>query len=115
MTITGSDVARYQRDGYLLVRTALAGDRLTLVQTAVERRLARWRATGDGYEDVLHQIHHCWRDDPVLADLVTHPGLAADAARRGGMPAVRVFLDQIIDKPSGGAATRTSVSSRSRA
>lgn len=103
--ITPADVRRYQDDGYFLLRGALAARELDAFRAAVVRLLAGWRATGDGYEQVLHQMHQPWQQDEQIADVVTDGRLADAAARLSGMAEVAVFLDQIVAKPPGGAAT----------
>lgn len=107
MKITDADVERYRRDGYLLIRGALTPDETELYHDAVRQLLAAWTPTGDSYEEVLYQLHLPWQQSADLAALTTHPRLADAARTLSGMPDVAVFLDQVICKPPGGAATNS--------
>lgn len=98
-------VNAYRNDGFLVVPGALTPEETRDFQQAVDAWSKRWTPTGDSYEAVLYQEHHVWRDDPVLAGLARHAGLAAFARRLSGLETVRVYLDQILVKPAGGAPT----------
>jgi ectoine hydroxylase-related dioxygenase (phytanoyl-CoA dioxygenase family) len=95
----------YRRDGYLVVRGALAADQTRLFQRGLDEWSRRWKPTGDSYETVLHQDHLAWRQGGILAELTRHAGLAALARTLSGLEHVRVFLDQVVVKPAGGAPT----------
>jgi hypothetical protein len=103
--ISDEQVERYARDGYLVWRAALSATEVIGYRAAAEELMARWEATGDPYERVLHQRHLPWREDATVARLTTHPKLADASCRLTGMPGTRVFLDQVICKPPGGTAT----------
>jgi phytanoyl-CoA hydroxylase len=98
-------VERYARDGYLLVPGALTGHEVARFGAAANRLMGDWSATGDSYERILHQSLLPWQQDPDLADLTVHPRLAGIARELSGMPELRVYMDQVICKPPGGAAT----------
>ena len=100
-----AQVSAYRRDGYLLVRGALAPEETREFQEALDAWTKRWTPTGDSYEAVLHQEHLVWRNDAVLSGLSRHAGLAALARRLSGLTTVRVYLDQVLVKPVGGAPT----------
>lgn len=95
----------YDADGYLLVRGALTAAEAHGFRTAVDAWMAGWTPTGDSYEPILHQVHLPWLAGGELARLTTHPRLAALARELSGVDEVRVFLDQVVIKPPGGAAT----------
>jgi ectoine hydroxylase-related dioxygenase (phytanoyl-CoA dioxygenase family) len=98
-------VERYARNGFLHIPEALSTTETDRFRAAVIRRLSAWSTVGDPYERVLHQLHRPWQDDPDLAALTVHPRLAAMARALSGMDQLRVYMDQVISKPPGGAAT----------
>ncbi|MBF6216526.1 phytanoyl-CoA dioxygenase family protein [Nocardia abscessus] len=95
----------YRRDGYLVVRGALSQEETHRFQSAVDSWLRQRRSTGDSYEVILQQDHLAWRRGGPLAALTRHARLAALASAISGLSSVRIFLDQIIVKPPGGAPT----------
>jgi ectoine hydroxylase-related dioxygenase (phytanoyl-CoA dioxygenase family) len=103
--IDESAVHRYRENGYLVVRQALAPEALVALHRGVHRILDRWTAAGDSYERILLQVHQPWQQDAKVAELVNDRALADAARRLSGIEEVAVFLDQVIVKPPGGAAT----------
>jgi phytanoyl-CoA hydroxylase len=98
-------VSDYRRDGYLFVRGVLTPDETRWFQQGLDEWSRRWTPTGDGYEAVLHQDHLVWRRGGALSQLTRHAKLATLARLLSGLDSVRVFLDQVIVKPAGGAPT----------
>lgn len=103
--LSSSSIESYRDNGYFLLRQALSPSRLASLREGIDRVLSGWKPSGDSYERILYQIHHAWQLDGVIADTVTAPGLAQVARTLSGLEEVTVFLDQIIVKPVGGAAT----------
>jgi phytanoyl-CoA hydroxylase len=98
-------ISDYRRDGYLLVRGALTPDETRRFQQSLDEWSRHWTPTGDSYEAVIYQDQLIWRQGGTLGELTRHAGLAALARTLSGLDSVRVFVDQVIVKPPGGAPT----------
>jgi len=102
--LTDEDVARYRRDGFLRVTGVLTTDEVERFRRAAERNLADRTALNPGDATFTQQVN-LWRDDPELAELTRHPGLAGLATRLAGIP-LRLWHDQLLIKlPHNGAPT----------
>jgi phytanoyl-CoA hydroxylase len=104
-----TDTARlapgYADNGFLVIRQALTKAETESYRACVDEWLGNRAPTGDSYEAILYQAHLPWQRGGPLADLTRHARLAAIARHISGMAALRVFLDQVIVKPPGGAPT----------
>jgi ectoine hydroxylase-related dioxygenase (phytanoyl-CoA dioxygenase family)/glycosyltransferase involved in cell wall biosynthesis len=103
-----ADLARYEDDGFLMVRGLLTGAEVARFRAAARHYadLRRHESRDlEGWEKIFLQEQFVWKRDGVLAGLSLHPGLAAVAAALIQAP-VRVFLDQVICKYPGDDPTR---------
>ena len=103
-----AELARYEEDGFLLVRGLFTEAEVARFSAAA-RHYADLRRHEirdlEGWEKVFLQEQFVWKRDKVLAGLSLHPGLAAVAAALM-QTSVRVFLDQVICKYPGDEPTR---------
>lgn len=102
--VSDDDVARFRRDGFLRVRQVLDRDEVARFRAAAERNLAERRALNPT-DPTFAQLVNVWRDDPEIAALTRHRGLAAIAGQLAGIP-LRLWHDQLLIKlPHNGART----------
>lgn len=103
-----SDLAAYERDGFVVVRQLLNNTEVRKFQLAVDAAVARaWPKDGKlkGYQTVFIQLEQVWQTDQDLRPLSLDPGIARAAAALMRTAPIRVFLNQVIYKQPGGLPT----------
>ena len=105
-------VARFERDGFVVVPDLLAPEELDalgpLVDAAVAERTRgdrRTLAEKSAYEQSFLQCINLWEDHPELRRLTFHPRITRAAAALLGAPALRLWHDQALYKEAGGRGT----------
>jgi ectoine hydroxylase-related dioxygenase (phytanoyl-CoA dioxygenase family) len=105
-------VARFERDGFVVVPDLLAPEELDelgpLVDAAVAERTRgnrRTLAEKSAYEQSFLQCINLWEDHPELRRLTFHPRITGAAAELLGAPALRLWHDQALYKEAGGRGT----------
>lgn len=105
-------VARYERDGFVVVPDLLTPDELhdfgASVDAAVAHRTRhdhRPLAEKSPYEQSFRRALNLWEDHPDIAPLTFHPKLGQAAAELIGCDAVRLWHDQALYKEPGGGPT----------
>jgi ectoine hydroxylase-related dioxygenase (phytanoyl-CoA dioxygenase family) len=111
MLPTAADVASFQRDGHVLLRSVASPDELiehrsniraaTLAASASSRPLHE----RDTYGKAFLQVWNLWRRDPAVAKFVLSTRFAGVAAALLGVDRVRVYHDQALFKEAGGGHT----------
>jgi len=98
----------FERDGFVVLDQALDTGTVASVRRAVDGLLERtrddWADDRTGYRASILQYHRARLEDPVLGALALDGRLARTAEEVLG-PGLRVFLDQVICKVPGAAAT----------
>ena len=103
-TLGADQIEQYRRDGFLRVPGVLTSTEVAHYRAAAERSLTELRALNPD-RPTFTQVVNVWRDDPAMAELTLHPGLAALATQLAGMP-LRLWHDHMLVKqPHNGAAT----------
>jgi ectoine hydroxylase-related dioxygenase (phytanoyl-CoA dioxygenase family) len=104
------DVAFYREHGYYISKPIFTGEEIAALLRGSEAfyagdvveppnpALARFRPTGD-YGDGLRKHDYASFFSPDLARLTRSPLLGAIAARLAGVPAIRLWHDQLLYKP----------------
>ena len=111
-TLTEDHVARFQRDGFVLVEEVFDAEALRAHGAAVDRAVAN-RSAGDDrpladkslYEQSFVQCMNLWEDHPDVRALTFDPRLAEFAARLLKASGVRVWHDQALYKEAHGRET----------
>lgn len=103
-SLAAERIEQYRRDGFLRVPGVLTPDEVIRYRAAAERALGEREARNPDRR-TFTQIVNVWRDDPEMAELTLHPGLAALATELAGVP-LRLWHDHMLVKqPHNGAAT----------
>jgi ectoine hydroxylase-related dioxygenase (phytanoyl-CoA dioxygenase family) len=105
-------VARFHRDGYVVVPDLLTDDELATYGAAVTNAVKE-RNAGDTipfekksrYQQSFIQCMNLWEDRPEVRPLTFHPRLGQVAAELMGVAAVRLWHDQALYKQAGGRPT----------
>jgi ectoine hydroxylase-related dioxygenase (phytanoyl-CoA dioxygenase family) len=105
-------VARFGRDGFVVVPDLLTDDELTRFGPSVDAAVAdrqrhdhRSLAEKSRYEQSFQQCMNLWEDHPDVLPLTFHPRLGQAAAELLGVSAVRLWHDQALYKEAGGRET----------
>jgi ectoine hydroxylase-related dioxygenase (phytanoyl-CoA dioxygenase family) len=105
-------VARFRRDGYVVVDGLLGGDELDRLAPAVRAAVARRKAADtrslgekSRYEQSFLQCQNLWEDSEDVRPLTFHPRVGQAAAALLGEDAVRLWHDQALFKEPGGRET----------
>jgi phytanoyl-CoA hydroxylase len=111
-TPTRDDVARYRRDGFVVVSDFLDADELEgwrrTTDDAVRARLETAADAGERdryYSRVFTQCQRLADTHAGMADLVLDPRLGEAAAALAGLAGIRVWHDQALIKPPYGNPT----------
>jgi phytanoyl-CoA hydroxylase len=113
-TVTDDEVARYRRDGFVLMPDFLSAAELEewrlVCERGVQARLAlRDELSNDGgddyYRKVFAQVSGLVRIEPRMAELLLDPSLGDLAARLTGVDQMRLWNDQALFKPAWGNPT----------
>jgi ectoine hydroxylase-related dioxygenase (phytanoyl-CoA dioxygenase family) len=109
---TAEQIARYRRDGFVVIEGLLTDDELDRYGRAVDEGVARrtaWdRRTLDEkslYEQSFSQCMNLWEDCPEVRPLSFHPRIGEAAAALVGAACLRLWHDQALYKDPGGRAT----------
>ena len=110
-TLTQQQISSYQENGFLLVRDFLdnqeRNDLLDAVNTAVAAMgkskiagsNARDMVEKDGfYDKVFLQRLNLWKISPLIREMFTNAGLGEMLCKLTGMPAMRIWHDQTLQK-----------------
>jgi ectoine hydroxylase-related dioxygenase (phytanoyl-CoA dioxygenase family) len=106
------EIARYRRDGFLVVGGLLGAEELARYGAAVDAAVAR-RTAHDArplaektpYEQSFQQCMNLWEDCPDVRPLTFHQRIGAVAAALVGSSCLRLWHDQALYKEPGGRAT----------
>lgn len=113
-SVTAEEVARYRRDGFLLIDDFLTADELEHWRLVVERAVRARMDAADGlsnagddeyYRSVFTQVSGLLRLDDEVADLLLSKELGALAGTLAGADAMRLWNDQALFKPPHGNPT----------
>ena len=108
---TDDDCRAFAEDGYWIAPVLFSPADIERFRTAMDRVRAGEYRTGrrptldlpiPPDESALRKIDNAWWADPDLADLATDGRVAAIAAQLLGVPAVRLWQDQLLYKPPSG-------------
>jgi ectoine hydroxylase-related dioxygenase (phytanoyl-CoA dioxygenase family) len=105
------DHKAFQRDGHALVRGLASPDEIRAYRPVIEEVVAEVARRGDAqqriddYSKLFTQVTNIWRLGDAAREIVFNPRFAGAAAELLGVPAVRLYHDQALFKPS--AAGRT--------
>jgi ectoine hydroxylase-related dioxygenase (phytanoyl-CoA dioxygenase family) len=108
------DVEGFQRDGYLIAPPIFSADEVECFRAALARVEAGKYLTGKRPTldlpippdpNALRKIDNAWWADPDLASLSTDARLGEIAAALLGVPRIRLWQDQLLDKPPTGVDT----------
>ncbi|HVV37434.1 MAG TPA: phytanoyl-CoA dioxygenase family protein [Acidimicrobiales bacterium] len=108
------DVAAFQRDGYVIAPQLFSADEVECFRAALARVEAGEYRTGrrptldlpiPPDPSALRKIDNAWWADPDLASLATDKRLGEIAAALLDTPTVRLWQDQLLDKPPTGVDT----------
>lgn len=109
--LTPTQIAAYQRDGYIQLNDVITGAELETFRDAVNDAVKQDTATRDpnrtkgSYEQIFIQCVNLWHRYPAVKPFVTSPRLGRIAARLSGLP-VRLWHDHALFKePHTGAKT----------
>lgn len=109
--LTEGQRAAYARDGYVRLPHVLSRATIDQYAPAIVGTVARLNANPpplderSTYGKAFLQTFNLWRRDPTVKQLVFSRRLAAIAAQLLGVPAVRLYHDQALDKEPGGGHT----------
>lgn len=117
---TSEDIELYRERGYHVAPACVPEELLDAVVESIPRyqaghrdrtltanaRFSDWR---EGDADAVRNNEFCSLQNDAVRDLVMHPILGEIAARLAGAPAVRLFDDQLIDKPPAKSDAETTV------
>lgn len=117
---TREDIARYRERGYHVVPDCIPHALLDRVVRSIprhqaghrDRRLsarARFSDWREGDAGAVRNNEFCSLQNDAVRDLVMHPLLGEIAARLAASPAVRLFDDQLIDKPPATEDAQTTI------
>ena len=109
--LTPTQIAAYQRDGYIQLNDVITGTDLETFRAAVNDAVKQDTAhvdpnrTKGSYEQIFIQCVNLWHRYPAVKPFVTSPRLGRIAARLSGLP-VRLWHDHALFKePHTGAKT----------
>ncbi|MCP5180268.1 MAG: phytanoyl-CoA dioxygenase family protein [Pseudomonadales bacterium] len=112
MLLSDTFVARFRRNGYVIIPGLLTDTEWTryasLVRDAVLRRTRRDTrplSEKSAYEQSFIQCMNLWEDFPAIRPLTFHPKICQAAAELLGVQAVRLWHDQALFKEAGGRRT----------
>ncbi len=106
------DIARFQRDGFLVVERVLSEDQLQALRISFPRLFAGdfdtgvypdewyWRE-GMSLPDVTRHMSNAWKADLTVAKLALSADIGRTAARLAGWSGARLGIDTIWWKPAG--------------
>jgi hypothetical protein len=109
--ITSEDVARYTRDGHLLVRGLLSPTSAARWRAPIERAVKRLNGEKrpleerETYGQAFLQTMNLWVTDPAVRAFSLARRFASVAAALMGVPGVRMYHDQALFKEAGGGIT----------
>jgi ectoine hydroxylase-related dioxygenase (phytanoyl-CoA dioxygenase family) len=105
-------VARFRRDGFVLVHELLCPEELEQYGAAVDAAVAmrsahdtRALAEKSRYEQSFIQCQNLWEDCPEVRPLTFHPAITSVATQLLGVDAIRLWHDQALYKEAGGRDT----------
>ena len=105
-------VARFRRDGFVVVDGLIGGDELDRLAPAVRAAVARRKAADtrslgekSRYEQSFLQCQNLWEDSEDVRPLTFHPRVGQAAAALLGEATVRLWHDQALFKEPGGRET----------
>ena len=110
--LTASQIATFQRDGFVIVADVLDADTIELARSRFAPLFAgefdaglqpdewNWRA-GSGREDVTRQICNGWKADRSVASVVLRADIGRAAATLRDWRGARINQDNVIWKPPG--------------
>ena len=109
--VSNEQVARYQRDGHILLENVLGADFIPPYQAAIEQTVAernketRALKDRDTYGKAFLQTTNLWEHNGAVKEFVTAKRFASIAARLMGVEGVRLYHDQALFKEAGGGIT----------
>ncbi|HET7710385.1 MAG TPA: phytanoyl-CoA dioxygenase family protein [Thermoanaerobaculia bacterium] len=101
----------FRREGHVLLPHVASREEVArwkpVVERTVENVTGRSDPQGriDDYSRLFTQVTNIWRIDPDAREIVFNRRFASIAAQLLGVPHVRLYHDQALFKPSGGART----------
>ncbi|WP_439817919.1 phytanoyl-CoA dioxygenase family protein [Zavarzinia sp. CC-PAN008] len=110
--LSSDEVARFDRDGFLILRNFLDRAQAARLAARFEGLFAghfptglhpdewNWRATRDP-PDRTRQICNGWKSDPAVAAAVLSPAVGQASAQLGRWPGARIAQDNVLWKPPG--------------
>jgi len=106
-TSFADEVSDYQQHGYVVVRELLDPSFVADLRRSAAQVFREAAPSDDSYGRVLKQVHGAGSADPCIDILVRDRWLASLASALSGIvqSEIRVFLDQALAKPPGGAPT----------
>jgi hypothetical protein len=111
IALTSKDVAFYEEHGWWVSPPIVSAELLSGAAAAMDRI---WRGeyetreppngffNPDDQPQAMRKANNGWRTDSGIRALATHPAIAACAARLIGADSIRLWEDQLLDKPGGG-------------
>ncbi len=115
-TLTAAQIADFAERGYHLHPGVFSDAEVAQINTAADRVIARDYDKGappDGYTGrgsdplAVVKIDNAWKADSTLADAALCPRLGHLAAQLIGAPGIRLWHDQLLDKPAHGGRVIT--------
>lgn len=101
--LTEDDIGRFRRDGYVRLRGVVSGPaalRLRAELVALLERAFDARLDG-GVRERFLSLELVWQENALVREFVISPRIAAICARLLGVPAVRLYHDNVLSKEPG--------------
>ena len=109
--LPSGSVARYQRDGHILLRGVADNSILAEYRPAIADFVKRKSVNAkplderDAYHKSFLQVANLWEEDETVRQFVLASRFGRIAAELMAVPAVRLYHDQALFKEPGGSAT----------
>ena len=104
-------IATFRSNGHAIVRGIVPPEEVAAFRPVIARVVAEVSARAgrqgriDDYSRLFTQVTNIWREDDEARRIVFDPRFARVAAELLGTPSVRLYHDQALFKPAGGART----------
>ncbi len=115
-TLTAEQIALFNERGYHIQPGVFSDAEVAAMNAAADRVIAKDFAKGvppDGFSGrdrdplAVIKIDNAWKADPTLADAALTPRLGHIAAQLIDAPGIRMWHDQLLDKPAHGGRVIT--------
>jgi len=117
--VTEEQAKHYQNEGWLIVEDFLSAEEVKTVNGAIDACIEQMgdemftgemagktkRRTDDYYQNIFFQKVNLWRINEVIRNLFINPDLGKMLCTLAGIDGIRVFHDQLLQKPAWGNPT----------